>query len=127
LKTYQRKILQIRISSTEIRIQTQTQLDSGRKKAPKIVSNRSTPQPQRLTYGMTNKQTQTTAMKRRRKRDPTICRRGLDKMDPYLLVKNEIEMLKSPNQALSNIQQIPFSKGVEKWCCYEYFYSCIDK
>jgi hypothetical protein len=65
-------------------------------------------------------------MKRRRKRDPTICRRGIEQMDPYMIVKNEIEMLKAPNQTVAP-QKSPYSKAVERWCRYEYFYSTIDK
>ena len=100
-------------------------MDSG-KKTYKSISSKSTPQHQRyLSYSM-KRQTQTTAMKRRRKRDPTINRRGLEMMDPYLLVRNEIDMLKSPNQS-STSSQTQYSKSVERWWCYEYFYSSIDK
>ena len=88
-------------------------MDSG-KKTYKSISSKSTPQHQRyLSYSM-KRQTQTTAMKRRRKRDPTINRRGLEMMDPYLLVRNEIDMLKSPNQS-STSSQTQYSKSVERW------------
>jgi hypothetical protein len=55
-----------------------------------IISNQSTPIVQRTSYNEMNKnKNQTTAMKRRKKRDPTICRKGIEGMDPYTLIKDE--------------------------------------
>ena len=49
-------------------------------------------------------------------------------MDPYLIIKDESEMLKTPNQlSLSSLQQPQYSKLVEKWCRFEYFYSGVDR
>lgn len=103
--------------------------DSAKKKNKyKTMSNQSTPISQRLNFGSVKHKIQTTAMKRRRKRDPTICRKGLEQMNPYIIIKDESELLKTPNQALNQaLQQSQYSKLVEKWCRYEYFYSSIDK
>lgn len=49
-------------------------------------------------------------------------------MDPYLIIKDESEMLKAPNQlAISAFTQPQYSKLVEKWCRFEYFYSSVDR
>jgi hypothetical protein len=58
------------------------------------MSNQSTPLRDKPNYNITNRnKNQTTAMKRRRKRDPTICRRGVDNMNPYCVIRDESENL----------------------------------
>lgn len=100
--------------------------ESGRKKQYKMGSAKSTPQPSRYIYESCAKPVQSTAMKRRWKRDPTICRRGIESMNPYEIVKNEIETLKLPNQT-TIVKENQYSKTVERWVRWEYFYSTIDK
>lgn len=70
-------------------------MDSAKKKNKlKLISNQSTPLSQRPNYNvMLRNKSQTTAMKRRRKRDPTICRRGVEGMNPYCIVRDESESL----------------------------------
>jgi len=66
--------------------------DKMRVKA-RVGSYQSTPLTQRLNYNvMIRHKNQTTAMKRRRKRDPTICRKGVDNMNPYCIIKDEGEL-----------------------------------
>jgi CDGSH-type Zn-finger protein len=85
------------------------------------MSNQSTPLRDKPNYNVTNRnKNQTTAMKRRRKRDPTICRRGVDNMNPYCVIRDE--MIKDDLNKNNK-----YSKNVEKWCRYEYFYSSMDK
>lgn len=104
--------------------------DSSKKKRTRSISNQSTPVSQRLVFNSSRmlNMKQTTNMKRRKKRDPTICRKGIEQMDPYLIIKDESEMLKAPNQlSLAALTQPQYSKLVEKWCRFEYFYSSVDR
>lgn len=58
------------------------------------MSNQSTPIRDKPNYNVINRnKNQTTAMKRRRKRDPTIWRRGIDSMNPYWVIRDESENL----------------------------------